>query len=150
MKNSQYLKLIKKAQESHSKPRFKKVRSLPVFGRMSLTSGQEKALDTLWSQAVKARAGNKCEYCPKVEGLQAHHAVGKRWKQSLRHVVSNGVSLCARHHMWAEQHGIEFAQWIISIRGQKWYDDLAEYSREIKVFKDYSVIKAYLESFIKD
>lgn len=126
----------------------KRIRKLPVFGRMTISPAQEKALDTLWAIAVKARAGYKCEKCFKNEGLQAHHAVGKRRNKTLRHVVSNGFSLCAGHHMWSEQDGIDFAQWAIKQRGQKWWDDLKAYGREVKVWKDFTLMKEYLNSFI--
>lgn len=126
----------------------KRIRKLPVFGRMTLTTGQERELDILWAKAVKARAGNRCERCLTTEGLQAHHAVGKRRNKTLRHVVSNGFSLCAGHHMWAEQDGIAFAVWAIEQRGQKWWDDLRVYGRQVKLWKEFSVIKKYLESFI--
>jgi len=128
----------------------KHIRNLPAFGRMTLTKGQEKELDKLWSMAVKKRAGMRCEHgwC-KHDNLQAHHAIGRRNK-TLRHIVSNGFSLCAKHHMWAEQNGIDFAQWAIASRGQKWWNDLNDYGREVKVWKDFSIIKKYLEEFIND
>ncbi len=116
---------------------------------MTLTRSQEKALDTLWSQAVKARASGTCEMCCyKHERLEAHHAVGKRRNKTLRHVVSNGFSLCHAHHRFAEQDGIAFAEWAIKKRGQQWWDDLKAYGRNVKVWKDYTIIKAYLESFL--
>lgn len=128
----------------------KKIRKLPAFGRMTLTKGQERELDTLWSRAVKARSGGKCEACYAVrEGLQAHHAIGRRNK-TLRHMVSNGFSLCAKHHMWAEQNGIAFAVWALKERGQKWWDDLQASARDVKVWKDFTIIKKYLESFINE
>lgn len=126
----------------------KRIRNLPVFGRMTLSRAQEEQLDTLWAKAVKERAGYKCEKCYKTETLQSHHAIGRRNK-TLRHVVSNGFSLCAKHHMEAEQNGIEFAIWAINARGQKWWDELNIYGREVKIWKEFSVIKKYLESFLK-
>lgn len=148
MKPAQYKQLLKKASRSQSKPRLPKVRPLPVFGRMTLTRGQEKALDTLWAQAVKARASGKCEMCcQKKETLQAHHVIGRRNK-TLRHVVSNGCSLCPAHHMYAEQNGVAFAKWIIEKRGEEWWTALESLGRELKCFKDYTVIHAYLESFL--
>lgn len=127
-----------------------KIRSLPIFGRMTLTRGQEKELDRLWAIAVKKRAWDKCEVenCWN-ENLQAHHIKGRRNK-TLRHIVSNGCSLCAKHHMWAEQNGVDFAQWIIKNRGKKWWDDLNEYAREVKVWKDFTIVKQYLNEFIEE
>lgn len=125
----------------------KRIRILPIFGRMTLSKPQELALDALWAKAVKARAWECCEYCKKTGRLEAHHVIGRRNK-TLRHVVSNGFALCHAHHRFAEQNGIKFALWAISARGQKWWDDLEAYAREVKVWKDFTVIKAYLESFI--
>lgn len=125
----------------------KNIRKSPVFGRMTLTKGQETALDALWSKAVKARAGNSCEVCLTIFALQSHHVIGRRNK-TLRHVVSNGCSLCARHHMWAEQNGVAFAKWIIGSRGEHWWEILQAQSRDLKVFKEYSIIRKYLESFL--
>ena len=126
----------------------KNIRKLPPFGRMTLTRGQEKDLDELWARAVKARAGNRCEMCVSArEGLQAHHVIGRRNK-TLRHIVSNGCSLCPKHHFYAEQNGVGFTKWIIGSRGESWWDSLQEQARQVKVWKEYSVIKKYLESFL--
>lgn len=128
----------------------KRIRPLPIFGRMTLTTGQEKALDELWSKAVKARAGYICEVTLRSGiRLESHHFFGRRNK-SLRHVVSNGFCLSHDKHRWAEEQPAEFIKWAIKSRGQKWFDDLQAYSREVKVWKDYSVIKKYLESFIDE
>lgn len=127
----------------------KRIRKLPNFGRMTLTKGQEKELDSLWSIAVKKRAWECCERCHKRDTLQSHHVIGRRNK-TLRHIVSNGCCLCARHHMQAEQDGVEFSFWIIKKRGQKWWDDLNAYAREVKVYKDYTIIKKYLTEFIEE
>lgn len=115
---------------------------------MSITKPQEKALDVLWSKAVKARAGNRCERCLKSEPLNSHHCIGRRNK-TLRHVMSNGCCLCVGCHFWAEQNGIDFGLWIISNRGEFWWQSLQVQARQIKVCKDYTLIKTYLESFLK-
>lgn len=126
----------------------KRIRPLPIFGRMSLTKGQENSLDELWSKAVKTRASNMCEACLRSGiRLESHHFYGRKNKH-LRHVVSNGFSLCHTHHRWAEEQPAEFIEWAVHSRGQKWYDDLAIQARELKVWKEYSVVKVYLESFL--
>lgn len=125
----------------------KKIRKSPIFGRMGITRAQEIQLDALWSKAVKARAGNRCEMCFKSEGLQSHHCVGRRNK-SLRHIVSNGCCLCAGHHFYAEQNGIAFSKWIIDRRGDQWWNMLQAQGREVKVYKEFTVVKKYLEAFL--
>lgn len=124
------------------------IRKLPAFGRMSLTKGQEKVLDDMWSQAVKARAGHRCEVTLKTGvRLESHHFYGRRNKR-VRHVVSNGFSLSHDKHRWAEEQPAEFLAWAIKSRGQKWYDDLQIMSRETKVHKEFTIIKKYLQEFI--
>lgn len=125
------------------------IRNLPIFGRMTITKGQEKELDRLWAIAVKKRAWDLCEKCGKREPLQSHHVIGRRNK-TLRHIVSNGCCLCAGCHMYVEQNGVNFGIWIINKRGQKWWNDLNLYAREVKVWKDFSIIKKYLEEFINE
>lgn len=142
---TQYPKKQNKSKIAGTNP--SKIRIVGPF-RMTLTRGQEKALDALWSKAVKARAGNRCEMCcSQRERLEAHHAIGRRNK-TLRHVVSNGFSLCHNHHRYAEQNGIAFAQWAIQSRGQGWWNALEIQARNVKVWKEYSIIKNYLESFL--
>lgn len=125
----------------------KKIRKSPAFGRMTLSRGQETALDTLWAKAVKARAWEVCERCLRHGPLQAHHVIGRRNK-ALRHIVSNGCSLCPSHHMWAEQNGVAFAKWIIEKRGEEWWDSLQIQARQLKTFKEYTLVKTYLEAFL--
>lgn len=127
----------------------KSIRKLPVFGRMSLTRGQERELDALWAIAVKKRAWEVCEYCLRAGRLEAHHFYGRR-KKTLRHIVSNGFSLCHTHHRLAEEQPAKFIEWAISKRGEKWYDDLSAYANEVKVYKDFTIIKQYLQEFIDD
>ena len=125
-----------------------KIRKLSNFGRIGLSKAQEGVLDSIWSRAVKARAGQRCEYCLKSGiRLESHHFYGRRNK-SLRWVVSNGFSLAHDKHRWAEEQPAEFIAWAIKSRGQQWFDDLSAMSRQIKTWKDYSVIKKYLESFL--
>lgn len=127
--------------------KLKRIRKLPIFGRMGLTKGQIEMLDSLWAQAVKARARYACEYCRKTTPLNSHHVIGRRNK-TLRHAVSNGCCLCVAHHFWAEQNGVAFAKWILEKRGEKWWNDLQVQARGVKVWKEFTVIKAYLESFL--
>lgn len=138
----------RKTNKGRRRPYPGKIRTLPSFGRMSLTRGQESMLDGIWSVAVKARAGDRCEMCLKSGvRLESHHFYGRR-KKSIRHIVSNGFSLCHPHHRHAEEQPANFVQWAIRSRGKKWFDDLEILSRETKVHKEFTVIKAYLESFI--
>ena len=125
-----------------------KIRKLPTFGRMGITKAQKAILDSLWSQAVKARAGQRCEVTlRKGIRLESHHFYGRR-NLSVRWVVSNGFSLGHDKHRWAEEQPAEFMAWAIKSRGQQWFEDLQMQSRMLKTFKEYRLIKEYLESFL--
>lgn len=54
-----------------------------------------------WSVAVKRRDGYRCVICGSADRVQADHIVARSRGGS--HEVSNGQTLCNRHH--AEKHG---------------------------------------------
>jgi hypothetical protein len=78
-----------------------------------------------WSRAVRARAGNKCECCGRVDGLpnakgnpvrlNAHHIEDKA-NQTLRFDIDNGISLCPLCHKFgfnsAHRSPIWFMEWL--------------------------------------
>jgi len=78
-------------------------------------------LDKLWSEIVKQRAGNVCEYktCSKTAHLNAHHIFG-RGNLSVRWDLDNGVCLCVGHHTFgrwsAHKAPIWFIEWISKYR----------------------------------
>ena len=49
---------------------------------------------------------------------------------------------------FAHQRSGQFHDWIVSKRGVNWWNDLQAQAKGIKVFKEYAIIKAYLESFL--
>lgn len=103
---------------------------------------KQNNVDNLWSEIVKTRAGNKCEYCGIERSLNSHH-IFSRSNHSVRWDVNNGICLCASHHLLgnfsAHKAPLEFADWIKEKRGEEWYDNLKRKSKEI--YKpDYQVI----------
>ena len=56
-----------------------------------------------WRTAVFERDNYKCTVCGTTKEIQAHHI--KRWRdyKSLRYDVSNGVTLCRKHHLEAHK-----------------------------------------------
>lgn len=102
------------------------------------------ALDTLWSKLVKLKAGNKCEYCGKTEGLNSHH-IFSRSNRTTRWDDENGVSLCVAHHVFgtfsAHKAPLEFAEWLKETRGEEWYKKIR--------FRAQLVEKPNLDSFKK-
>jgi hypothetical protein len=85
----------------------------------------DKALDNLWSELVKLRAGNKCEVCGKVRNLNSHHVYSRAMK-SVRWDVINGISLCVGCHVGtkfsAHKTPNDFSEWSKKKRGQAWFD----------------------------
>ena len=59
-------------------------------------------MDGWWRKYVLARYGNKCLMCKsrggKKKPLHAHHILGKGAYPHLRHDMTNGIPLCAKHH----------------------------------------------------
>ena len=94
-----------------------------------------RKLDKVWAEQVKLKADNECEYCGKNKGLNSHH-IFSRSNKSVRWDISNGVSLCVGHHMFANisahKAPAEFIEWLKETRGLEWYETLREKARSIK------------------
>ena len=87
-----------------------------------------KKLDTAWSEAVKKRAGHKCEVCGTSEGLNSHHIIG-RTNRTTRWDVRNGVSLCVSHHKFGRQSAHEDPLWFKEwLEDERWEDVLYLYN----------------------
>lgn len=104
-------------------------------------------LDALWSELVRLKSNDRCEYCGKLKG-QAHHIFGRR-KLSTRWNESNGICLCPLHHSLgsqfsAHQTPTEFTLWVIKKRGQDWYDRLLLQSNTIGK-PDLDLMELYLK-----
>jgi hypothetical protein len=63
-----------------------------------------------WSNAVKARDGNRCQrpHCTAVDNLHAHHIVPVSMDPDLANDLDNGLTLCPEHH--AEAHAVVYGQ----------------------------------------
>jgi len=90
--------------------------------------GIDGKLDTAWSELVKLRAGNKCEYCGKKSPLNSHH-IFSRSKKSTRWLPENGICLCVGHHTFsstfsAHKTVLEFVDWLTRYKGQDFIDRL--------------------------
>lgn len=114
-----------------------------------ITKSQKRVLDDLWSSAVKEIAGRKCEMCGSPNHLQSHHVIGRRY-MSVRFYLPNGVSLCAKHHLFAEQNEVAFSIWILKYRGQEWWNDLQLKSQTLGKYLDFVLLKAILELAIQN
>lgn len=90
----------------------------------------------LWSQIVRERAGNKCEFCGSTKYLNSHHIVGKKFKP-LRFEILNGICLYANCHKWkiglsAHENPILVAEWLKKNRPDA-YKFLATYDYSLEI-----------------
>lgn len=104
-----------------------------------------KMCDDLWSKAVKARAGYKCEKenCNNKD-LQSHHVVS-RTNYALRFDVENGVALCTYHHLfWAHKDALAFTKWIATKRDLNYLES----KRGNRSKLDFNALSIYLKNEI--
>ena len=52
-----------------------------------------------WSHTVKVRDGFKCVVCESNQYLNSHHLISRKNKE-LRFDIDNGLTLCAKHHLF--------------------------------------------------
>jgi len=94
----------------------------------------DKRLDDAWSELIKLKADYKCEYCGKSTQLNSHH-IFSRAKRSTRWDTTNGICLCVAHHIGnefsAHKTPLSFSLWLISQRGEEWYNILNIRSNQI-------------------
>jgi hypothetical protein len=82
-----------------------------------------KDCDKLWSKVVRQRDGNECviEGCH-ADSCHAHHVFSRK-NISVRFDISNGISLCFKHHFhWAHTNYEEFRDFIIGWMGKKEFE----------------------------
>ncbi len=53
-------------------------------------------------EAVFARDNNKCKFCDKTNGLDAHHITNRSKMPGGGYILENGITLCKDHHLDAE------------------------------------------------
>lgn len=95
----------------------------------------ENKLDKLWAEAVKLRAGYKCEYCGNTSNLNAHH-IFTRSRKATRFELNNGICLCVLHHTFSSKFSahkcpIEFTHFLEKKHGREWLNTLQKMSNEV-------------------
>jgi len=95
---------------------------------MKQAKGIDGKLDKAWSELVKLRAGNCCEYCSKTTTLNSHH-IFSRSNRSVRWDAVNGICLCVAHHTFSSKFSahktpVEFTIWLTENKGQDFIDRL--------------------------
>lgn len=94
-----------------------------------------KKADELWSKAVKINYNYSCQYCWRTDTLNSHHLF-TRARKSTRWDIDNGICLCAWHHTLshefsAHQTPLEFYEWLIGVKGQKFVSEMSKKSQAI-------------------
>lgn len=102
---------------------------VPKVKRDRAAKKRERAkLDKAWAEAVKERDGWTCQFCgynATARGLHAHHIFSKGGHPAVRHDVSNGITLCLRHHLYfAHRDPSAFTLWLIGRMGKRKLDAL--------------------------
>lgn len=88
--------------------------------------------DIVFSKLIRAMAGNKCEYCGKMDGqIECAHIFGRRSK-STRWDITNAVSLCNFHHRHFTEHPVDFTRWLENYIGEEKLDALRIKANQVK------------------
>ncbi len=80
--------------------------------------------DKAWKEAVFKAGDGKCAICRSTEWVQAHHLI-PREMISHRHIVNNGIMLCASHHKYSfelspHKAPVAFFGWIMKSDPTRW------------------------------
>lgn len=72
-----------------------------------------------WRKAVYERDKFKCRVCNSDNKIEAHHI--RTWAKNphLRFIVSNGITLCEKHHKMTLQHEEMFAAMFFRLLGNQ-------------------------------
>lgn len=129
--------------QKEKKPKEKKVKTVPKAKRLSKL---RKECDKLWSEAVRARDGNKCVLCGSTSHCQAHHwCHTKAQGNATRWDINNGITLCYTCHLYKVHSGAAYymdmaKNTAIRIIGQKAYEELVT-PKEPRVFNESEMIE---------
>lgn len=63
---------------------------------------KKKAIRQAFRDAVFTRDNHCCVFCSETKNLDAHHIVNRNQMHEGGYILSNGVTLCPRHHIDAE------------------------------------------------
>lgn len=97
------------------------------------------SVDNLWRDVVKLRAGHQCERCGRREELHSHHII-KRTYHPTRHLLDNGICLCAICHGIAHDQEEIFKLWVAKRRPLKELEEKKHSQEKIDLYLE----QAYL------
>jgi hypothetical protein len=117
-----------------------------------MKSNQIKAMTYQWGLVIRELARHECEICG-MRGNNPHHIIGKR-NMAVRFDFDNGVNLCPSHHTLsgsfsAHQTPVDFQEWLVEKRGEKWWNDLRIRSRLPRQKIEYEALRIYLKEALK-
>lgn len=69
-------------------------------------SQKKKEIRNRFRDEVFKRDGHTCVFCEVNENLDAHHITDRSEMPNGGYVKENGITLCAQHHLLAEQYHI--------------------------------------------
>ena len=113
----------------------------------------DKILLDLWAEAVKIRAGHKCEYCGIMKTLNSHHIFSKRHRAT-RWDIDNGICLCSGCHTlrtFSAHQSPDFVLWIIKYIKVERYKKIQGKAYQVKKWTEVEKeeIKVELENYIE-
>lgn len=85
----------------------------------------KKKCDILWSKIIRSKG--YCERCGKTSFLQGAHIYSRRYANT-RHLLANGLCLCAGCHMWGHHRPTDFTDWVREKLGEDMLSHLREAS----------------------
>jgi len=93
-------------------------------------------LDKDWAVKVKERDGFRCVYCNDNKSLNSHH-IFSRNNLSTRFDVDNGITLCAKHHIFSNEFSahktpVEFTYWLEELKGKMFLEELRKKAKTLK------------------
>ena len=109
-----------------------------------MLKSQIKKLDKLWSEAVKMKANNRCEYCHKNNiFLNSCYIIGRRYR-TLRWDLKNGMCLCYIHHQAYDHHLPQHDDIINTVVGKSRIENLKKQKEIVAKHQNFEEIKSTL------
>jgi hypothetical protein len=114
----------------------------------------DKVLLNLWAEAVKVRAGYKCEYCGSLKNLNSHHIFSKRHRGT-RWDIENGICLCSGCHFlktFSAHQSPAFIDWLKGYIGLERYERIKTNAYSVKKWTEEEIDELIddLENYIKE
>jgi len=129
------------------------IKRTPFRTKQTAQRSLKKQADILWSQVIRLRAKNTCEWCGRQSGVMNAHHLFNRSILHMRHNPENGMCLCVRCHVWDSRHSAHqtpelFGQFLFKEKGHEWYYKMIADSQRYQK-PDYNMEILYLKDLLK-